>query len=245
MHRTAMHNAKRFFDTYAMHVAAGATVLDIGVDTPGTSLKKACPANLKYLGVDLMPGPGVDVVLEDPYKFPFADESAGIVVSSSCFEHSEMFWLLYLEIMRVLAPSGLLYLNVPSNGNYHRYPVDCWRFYPDSGIALVQWGRRNGMNNAVLESYTSNQSLRETWNDFVCVLIKDESRASQYPRRIIDSFTDFSNGLRGPLESGYETNLALRNPHQRPQDQRFYGWKLHKRLQKLRWYCLNAIGAAD
>ena len=26
-----------------------------------------------------------------------------------------------------------------SNGDYHSWPVDCWRFYPDSGIALINW----------------------------------------------------------------------------------------------------------
>ena len=30
----------------------------------------------------------------------------------------------------------LFYLNAPSNGEFHRYPVDCWRFYPDAGGAL-------------------------------------------------------------------------------------------------------------
>jgi SAM-dependent methyltransferase len=71
------------------------------------------------------------------YKLPFADGSVDVVLSSSCFEHSEFFWLLFLEILRVLRPEGLFYLNAPSNGPFHRYPVDCWRFYPDSGNALV------------------------------------------------------------------------------------------------------------
>ena len=84
------------------------------------------------------------MVLDDPYTLPFADESVDIVVSTSCLEHSEMFWLSFLEMLRVLRPTGLLYLNVSSNGNFHRYPVDCWRFYPDSGVAMVCWARRNG-----------------------------------------------------------------------------------------------------
>ncbi len=241
MHRTALSNGRRFFATYAEHVPAGTTVLDIG--SAGASLRSICPPQLKYLGVDLVADPGVDLVLEDPYRLPLPDASVGVVVSSSCFEHSQMFWLVYLEIMRVLTPEGLLYLNVPSNGNFHRYPVDCWRFYPESGMALVQWGRRNGLNDAVLESYTSNQNLRETWNDFVCVFIKDATRASRYPRRIIDGFRDFSNGLRGPIEPGREPAFEL--PSDRPQDQRLYGWKLHKRLQKLRWYWRSARGAAE
>jgi SAM-dependent methyltransferase len=105
-----------------------------------------------------------------------------------------MFWLVFLEIMRVLKPNGLFYLNAPSNGNFHRYPVDCWRFYPDSGNALVAWAKRNNINAALLESYTGVQEL-DLWNDFVAVFIKDENAVSKYPRRILDLKSDVTNGL--------------------------------------------------
>ena len=57
------------------------------------------------------------------------------------------------EALRVLKPTGLLYINAPSNGAYHRYPVDCWRFYPDSGVALQNWGNRSGYECALLEFF--------------------------------------------------------------------------------------------
>ena len=126
-----------------------------------------------------MEGKGVDVVLDDPHTLPFAAESVDIVVSNSCLEHSEMFWLSFLEMLRVLRPTGLLYLNVPSNGDFHRYRVDCWRFYPDSGVAMVSWARRNGLRPALLESFISDQYMG-LWNDFVAVFGKDE----QSPPRI-------------------------------------------------------------
>src|SRR5690242_17879182 len=125
MHPSALKFGKRFFDAYA--VSRG-TVVDIGAQDLNGSLKDVCPKRLKYVGVDFAAGKGVDVILKDPYKLPFEDRSADFVVSSSCFEHSEMFWLLFLEILRILKPEGVFYLNVPSNGIFHRYPVDCWRF---------------------------------------------------------------------------------------------------------------------
>lgn len=106
-----------------------------------------------------------------------------------------MFWVLFLEIMRVLKPHGLFYLNAPSNGPFHRYPVDCWRFYPDSGRALIAWARRNGVNAALLESYTSAQ-YREPWNDFVAVFLRDEAFVAAYPERIIDRLDGITNALR-------------------------------------------------
>jgi len=106
-----------------------------------------------------------------------------------------MFWIVFLEVMRVLKPRGLFYLNVPSNGAFHRFPVDCWRFYPDSGNALVTWARRNGVNTLLLESYTSGQSGGEGWNDFVAVFLKDARHLAEFQERIVDTFKDFTNGL--------------------------------------------------
>jgi hypothetical protein len=99
--------------------------------------------------------------------------------------------------MRVLKPKGLCYLNAPSNGNIHRYPVDCWRFYPDSGRALITWAKRNGINAALLESYTSAQleGVDGLWNDFVGVFLKDENFLSDFPLRILDAKKDVLNGL--------------------------------------------------
>jgi SAM-dependent methyltransferase len=194
MHDTAMKNGERFFATYLEYVDDGMSILEIGAQNINGSLRQLCPGNAKYVGVDFKPYKGVDVVLEDPYKLPLGDESFDVVVSSSCFEHSALFWLTYQEIMRVLKPDGLFYLSVPSNGPYHQYPVDCWRFYPDSGGALVEWGWRNGMKNAVLESYMCNPMV-DGWADFVCVFIKDEGHARRYPRRILNAFTDYTNGV--------------------------------------------------
>ena len=192
MHPTAMYNGKLFFDTYAAKLGAG-RVLDIGAQDVNGSLRAVCPASLTYTGVDFVPGKGVDVVLDDPYRLPFADNSVDAVVSSSCFEHAELFWVLFLEILRVLKAPGLFYLNAPSNGAFHRYPVDCWRFYPDSGAALVKWAGRNGVDACLLESYTSRQNA-DIWNDFVAVFLKGSSHAPRFADRITSSFKDFSNG---------------------------------------------------
>ena len=196
MHYTAMDNCRLFFDTYAIdfNELKSPRVLEIGSQDVNGSIRACAPESFEYVGVDFVAGKGVDVILDDPYHLPFEDGSFDIVLSNSCFEHSEMFWLLFDEIMRVLKPSGLFYLNVPSNGYFHRYPVDCWRFYPDSGSALVTWNRRGGGNAALLESYTSKQS-KGVWNDFVAIFVKDEVFAHRYEGRVTDRLVDFTNGL--------------------------------------------------
>jgi len=93
-----------------------------------------------------------------------------------------------------LKPNGVLFINVPSNGNVHRYPVDCWRFYPDSGMALQNWGRRSGYKTILLESFTGKQK-GDVWNDFIAVFLKDERCAQEYSRKMRESVPDHANGF--------------------------------------------------
>ena len=137
MHPTAFENCKKFKETYGQLFVKDISIVEIGSQDVNGSLRSLWTEYTTYTGVDFVEGKGVNVVLSDPYKLPFESNSVDIILSSSVFEHSEMFWLLFLEIMRVLTPNGLFYLNAPSNGDFHRWPVDCYRFYPDAGKGLV------------------------------------------------------------------------------------------------------------
>ena len=192
MHDTAMNHGKLFFETYVSK-PEGTTIVDLGSQDVNGSLRSVAPAGANYIGVDFEDAKGVDVVISDPYSLPFENESVDYCVSSSCFEHSEFFWLVFLEIIRILKPAGLLYLNVPYSGAFHRFPVDCWRFYPDSGTALQNWARRNGFPTALMESFVGNRE-EDKWNDFVAVFVKDEKHAALYPKRIQQSLPKFTNG---------------------------------------------------
>lgn len=193
MHYTAEQNVKRFFNTYVYKNYNKIKIVEIGATIGGFNMRSLNPENSTYIGVDLHAGQGIDIVLEDAYKLPFEDSSIDYVISSSCFEHSEFFWLNFTETMRVLKPDGLFYLNAPSNGAYHTFPVDCWRFFPDSGKALVNWGKRNNYNCELLEQYTSNKG-NDIWSDYVSVFIKDKDYIEVYNDRILYKFTDFTNG---------------------------------------------------
>jgi len=225
MHKTAMEIGAHFFRTYSSGTKL-ITIADIGSQDVNGSLRSLAPVESKYVGLDFANGKGVDVLINDPYSLPIESDSVDVVVSSSCFEHSEFFWLLFNDIQRILKPHGLFYLNAPSNGTFHRYPADCWRFYPDSGTALQNWARRSGYETTLLESFTGMQKM-ETWNDFIAVFIKDPSFINLYPRRIIDSYRDFTNGLK------YGSDELI-NPARRPEDQRKpFGKVLKNKVKKL------------
>jgi SAM-dependent methyltransferase len=120
--------------------------------------------NVEYLGVDIEDGAGVDVVLTDPYKSPFENNSIDIVVTGQMLEHCEFFWLTVSEIARILKPGGYLLAVAPSSGHVHRFPVDCWRFYPDAYAAMAKW---SGLS--VVDSWTDTDT---EWCDAVGILRK-------------------------------------------------------------------------
>lgn len=198
MHHSAYANCKRFYDAYINKPGTGnLKIAEIGSQDVNGSLRDIFPANHEYKGIDFVAGKGVDIILDDPYKLPFDNDTFDVVMSSSCFEHSDMFWLLFNEIMRVLKPGGLFCLTLPSNGVFHRYPVDSWRFYPDSGHSLVKWARRSGFPAVLMESYISRQIADKEdgfWNDYVAVFLKDERFVTEHPNRILDKNTDYMNG---------------------------------------------------
>jgi SAM-dependent methyltransferase len=121
-------------------VARAPLVLDLGsYDVNGSYRPLFDRPGWRYRGIDLVAGPNVDIVLESAYRFPLVSASADLVISGQAFEHIEFFWLTWMEIVRVLKPGGLIFLLAPSRGPEHRYPVDCWRFYPDGFRALASY----------------------------------------------------------------------------------------------------------
>jgi len=202
MHTSAYKTAGQFFKIYAT-IGSKLSVLEIGSqNVNGTLRDHITPQISKYTGVDFVSGNGVDIVLEDPYKYPFPDNHFDIVVTSSCLEHSELFWLTWLEAIRVLKPSGILYTNAPSAWmDYHRYPVDCWRFWPDAAKALETWGQRNGYSCMTLETFIVPPAPDQDNADWASVFLKDSAYCFLYQKRIIDTlipYTDFMNGFRFP-----------------------------------------------
>lgn len=223
-----MEHAKLFFDTY-LDGRTGLKIVEIGSQDVNGSLRAFAGQGNDYLGVDFVDGRGVDLILKDPYVLPFEDGSFDVCVTSSCFEHSEFFWVLFGEIMRIVKPTGLAYINVPSNGEVHQWPVDCWRFYPDSGLALQNWCRRNGRNVALLESFIGAQRT-SLWNDFVAVFAGDADHAAGWNRRMVDSTASFNGKTFAFTNARVLGREGLVRFEETPEDQSFHPFR-----QFVRW----------
>ena len=225
MHISALNSFLDFKKNYLNDIKSEIKIVEIGSQSINESIKKLLDKNHKYIGVDIVKGNNVDIVLDDPYKLPFEKDSIDLVISISTFEHTEFFWLSYLEILRILKPTGLFFLNAPSNSNYHRHSSDNWRFYPDSSKALENWGHRNNFKPKVLEHFTNYENGRDIWNDYVSITIKDEKFQNMYSRRILDTKLNFTNGRKNNSDK-------LINYMETPQDQNNWGWKLYYKYRK-------------
>ena len=225
MHDSAKKSFSLFKENY-LDTLGEIKIVEIGSKSVNSDIRNALNKNFKYIGLDIDKGKNVDLVLENPYKFPFEDSSVDVIVSISVFEHTEFFWLTFLEILRVLKPEGLFFLNAPSNSKYHQHETDNWRFYPDSSLALEKWGKFNSYNPKVLEHYTNYENGRDIWNDYVSIIIKDEKFKEKYPNRILDKKKNFTNGRT-------DKSKELINFRAMPQDQDNFGWKAYFKFRKL------------
>lgn len=100
--------------------ASAKRVVDLGAMNVNGSYRELFGPCAEYIGVDLEPGPGVDLVLSDIYTLPFEDNSVDLVLSGQMLEHCGQFWRVFSEISRVLKPEGLVIAIAPSSGPVHR-----------------------------------------------------------------------------------------------------------------------------
>ena len=209
MHKSARVAGEKFFSRYATRESA--SILEIGSNNVNGTLKDFQPNGSTWIGADIEAGPGVDLVIEVSSKLPFQDYCFDYVVASSVFEHDPTFWLTFSEMVRVTKKDGCIYINAPSNGMIHRFPIDVYRFYPDAGKALEKWGQLIRQELRLVESFIGKNNV-EQWNDFCAVFSLGERQSSN----TIFSDTD--------CENVWHEDVFLENTFAEfPQDQRMVG----------------------
>jgi SAM-dependent methyltransferase len=94
----------------------------------------------EYTGVDIAPGPGVDIVITPP-SLPFYSAIFDTVVSTEMLEHAEFPAVVLAEMRRVLKPGGILLLTTRSEGFGYHNPPDYHRFSISQMHDLLRWSR--------------------------------------------------------------------------------------------------------
>ena len=87
------------------------------------------------------------------------------VISGQCLEHDGFFWKTLENISKIVKKEGIIIIIVPSCGEIHQFPVDCYRFYPDSAHVFGEI-----MNAEVLE--IDHLGFQSEWGDLSMVFKK-------------------------------------------------------------------------
>lgn len=159
MHDSSMRKMKELVDQW-WHEQAPAErkprVLEVGSlivgnDPSYRDLFKG--RNVEYVGMDIQPGPGVDVVVAKPYDWTELGTSFDLVISGQCLEHVEMpwFWIWEIRALTAKAPHGRAFIIAPSKGPWH-CPPDYWRFHFHALEALVRYADLKVVESGFVEN---------------------------------------------------------------------------------------------
>lgn len=89
------------------------------------------------VGVDMLPGPGVDLVADLEVPHPALGKFDHIECCS-VLEHSQRPWKLAENLEDMMLPGGTLHLSAPFIWRPHAYPNDYWRFTIEALPLLFQ-----------------------------------------------------------------------------------------------------------
>lgn len=84
----------------------------------------------QYVGVDLVKGPGVDIICNaENLLEKFSKNSCDILVSTELLEHVKDWRKTVSNFKNVVKPGGIILLTTRSIGfQYHAFPFDFWRY---------------------------------------------------------------------------------------------------------------------
>lgn len=118
---------------------AGKTVLEVGSANVNGSVRPQIEAMgpSRYLGLDLAPGPGVDLIcsggIEEYASTRIAGQmppQADLVISLEMLEHAERWESAFRAMAGLVAEGGKLVLTCRGPGFPFHNPPDHWRFSP-------------------------------------------------------------------------------------------------------------------
>jgi len=129
-------------------------VLDVGsYDVNGTYRDLFKPPYI-YTGTDIEAGPNVDIVGWENVP----DRSFDLVISGQVMEHVERPWEWIKQVRETVIHGGLICIIVPHVQKEHKYPLDCYRFFPDGMKALFNYA-----DIEIMECYKNPiQNTRDT-----------------------------------------------------------------------------------
>lgn len=135
MHRNSLILMEEFRDKYLADMK-GATILDVGSMYVGSgnthTYRELFESDFKYTGMDLEPGPNVDIV-----GYKNIQGVYDVVISGQVMEHVKHPW----DWLKLLTQyfGAYICIIVPNAHKEHRHPLDTYRYFPDGMRDLFEY----------------------------------------------------------------------------------------------------------
>ena len=128
----------------------GVSVLEIGSYNVNGSVRQFFNAPKRYIGVDLIEGPGVDVVC-DGDKF-YESVKFDVAISTECFEHTADYLAIFENMTALVRPGGLVMFTCATTGRAeHGTPRTSPKDSP--GTCQVSGDRANYYRNVTADHF--------------------------------------------------------------------------------------------
>ncbi len=153
----------QFVQIAAQHLADNFTqkrILEIGSYNVNGSIRPFFRGST-YVGVDIIPGPDVDVVCPGE-KVADADETYDLTASCECFEHNPQWRETFLNMYRMTKPGGVVIFTCATTG---RLEHGTTRTLPGSspGNVSVGWDYYNNLKE---RDFTSRIRFADLFKDY-------------------------------------------------------------------------------
>ena len=131
MHESSMRLMEDFRDRY-LGGLKGCSILDVGAamsNKQTITYRTLFEPDYQYTGMDIIPARNVDLV-----GYRKIVHGYDVVISGQVLEHIERPWEFLTRLARYFRE--YICIIAPNQWHEHRYPVDCFRYYPDGMRAL-------------------------------------------------------------------------------------------------------------
>jgi SAM-dependent methyltransferase len=135
-HSQWLGNKDLYSDLRGLLAEVEGDVLDVGC---GEKPYEAwTPRARRYVGIDVEPGPEVDLVIRPRSRWELPDDAFDAVLCTQVLEHAVDPDHVLAEIERVLRPGGRLIVSFPFIYNQHAFPGDYRRFSRSGARTLLE-----------------------------------------------------------------------------------------------------------
>lgn len=159
------HAINYFIQDFLKAKSPFSKVLDVGSkDFNGSvrdSFREAGIAYEEFIGVDMQPGKGVDIVRNGHDLLDeFLPNTFDLVTCCETFEHDDKFWVTLSNMKKLVKPGGYLLITVPGIFFiHHDFPGDYYRF---TKTAVKSWFK--GYRDVHIEEYIDQYDQKEKPN---------------------------------------------------------------------------------